>query len=220
MTFIDIASLIEIFYSVYAHDEGDSNAQLFQVRDKKSPKCVQRAPVSWSHFRSNYILLLKTSNFIFVWIGRTSTPTERLNAFIFATRMKKASNKLLEIATVDDGYEQSMSEAKKKEWNQYLCLSQRSVHPTDAVTSVPDSVFRLYKCGFNGGKYRIEEIKSSHFEQQDLKDNDHAYIVDGGPAFGVWIWVGKYTDAKDKAEAMRNARGFVKKVSELTLSLV
>lgn len=197
---------------MYSHDDGDSNAQLFQVKDKKSPKCVQRTPINWTHFRSNYVMILKTANYIFVWIGRTSTPTERLNAFNFAARCKAASNKSLDIATVDDGYEQSMNDVKKKEWNQYLCLSQRSVHPSDTLTSVTDGVFRLYKCGFSSGKYRIEEIKSSQLEQQDLKDNDHAFIIDGGPSYGVWMWVGKYTDTKDKAEAMRNARGFVKKV--------
>lgn len=161
-------------------------------------------------------MLLKTSNFIFVWIGRVSSPTERLNAFQYAARMKTASNKTLDIATVDDGYEQSMSDGKKKEWNQYLCLTQRSVHPTDPlISSSSDIIFRLYKCGFTSGKYRIEEVKSSMLEQSDLGDNEHAFIIDGGPLFGVWIWVGKYTDMKDKAEAMRNARGFVKKVCNL-----
>lgn len=157
-------------------------------------------------------MILKTTNYIFIWIGRTSSPTERLNAFRVAENMKALAKKSLEIVTVDDGYEQSMSEDRKKDWNQYLNLGQRSVHPSNAPSVEPDTVFRLYKCGFSSGKYRIEEVKSSQLHQDDLNDSEHAFIVDGGAKYGVWIWLGKYTDMKDKAEAMRNARGFVKKV--------
>lgn len=157
-------------------------------------------------------MILKTSKFIFIWFGRTSTATERLNAYNFAARMKKASNRPLEISTIDDGYEQSINDICKKDWNQYLCLSQRSVHPTDVIPVPSETVFRLYKCGFTNNKYRIEEIKSKALMQSDLDDNAHAFIIDGGLAFGVWIWVGRYTELKDKAEAMRNCRGFVKKV--------
>lgn len=197
---------------MYAHDESNASGQLFHVKNKKSPICIQRTPINWSHFKSSYVMILKTSKYIFLWFGRTSTSTERLNAYNFAARMKTASNRPLEISTVDDGYEQSINDSCKMEWNQYLCLSQRSVHPTDTISTVPETVFRLYKCGFNSNKYRIEEIKSKALMQSDLDDNAHAFIIDGGLAFGVWIWVGKYTELKDKAEAMRNCRGFVKKV--------
>lgn len=118
-----------------------------------------------------------------------------------------------EMVIVDDGYEQSMSETKKKSWNEYLCLSQRVVHPSDEIKTVPVPTFRLYRCGFQNGKYRIEEIKSSILHQRDLS-NSRAFIIDCGPHYGAWIWVGKYSDAKDKSEAMRNARGFVKKVNK------
>lgn len=69
----------------------------------------------------------------------------------------------------------------------------------------------MYKCGFNNSKYRIEEVKTSKLEQNDLDGNDSTYIVDGGVGRGVWIWVGRLAHAVEKSEAIRNARGFVKK---------
>lgn len=36
------------------------------------------------------------------------------------------------------------------------------------------------------------------------------YILDNG-VHGIWIWVGRKVSLKERAEAIRNARGFVKK---------
>lgn len=157
-------------------------------------------------------MILKTPKYLFVWIGRTSSHSERLNAFKLAAKMRSQCKQMPEMVVVDDGYEQSMNETKKKSWNEYLCLSQRVVHPSDELPAIPVPTFRLYKCGFHNGKYRIEEIKSSILHQRDLSSS-RAYIIDCGPHYGAWIWVGRYSDAKDKSEAMRNARGFVKKVN-------
>ncbi|XP_031623879.1 villin-like protein quail isoform X1 [Contarinia nasturtii] len=198
---------------VYSHHaQFESKAQLFQVKDKKCPRCIQRSPINWSHFKSNYVMILKTPKYLFVWIGRTSSHSERLNAFKLAAKMRAQCKQMPEMVVVDDGYEQSMTETKKKSWNEYLCLSQRVVHPSDELPTIPVPTFRLYKCGFHNGKYRIEEIKSSILHQRDLSSS-RAYIIDCGPHYGAWIWVGRYSDAKDKSEAMRNARGFVKKKS-------
>lgn len=157
-------------------------------------------------------MILKTTKYIFIWIGRTSSQSERLNAFRMAAKMRSQCKQLPEITTVDDGYEQSMQESKKKIWNDYLNLAQRVVHPSDSIMTAARPIIRLYRCGFNNGKYRIEEIQSSTPQQSDMNDS-RAYIIDCGAHFGVWIWVGRFAERKDKLEAMRNARGFVKKVN-------
>lgn len=201
-------------HRVYSqHAQYESNAQLFHVKDKKSPRCIQRSPISWTHFKSNYVMILKTPKYIFIWIGRSSSQSERLNAFKLANKMRLQCKQIPEITTIDDGYEQSMHDSKKKIWNEYLCLSHRVVHPSDPISTIAKPTIRLYKCGFNSGKYRIEEIKSSMPVQRDMSDS-RAYIIDCGSHFGVWIWVGRHAEVKDKSEAMRNARGFVKKVRE------
>lgn len=128
------------------------------------------------------------------------------------------------VTAVDDGYEQSMEAAAKAEWNQFLSLGQRHVNqgvrsldgggggPIGGGSSVVPPM-KLYKCGLLAGKYRIEEMKTGGLVQADLDDAAAAYIIDCGEDRGVWIWLGRSCMRKDKAEAMRNARGFVKKVS-------
>lgn len=163
-------------------------------------------------------MILQTSKYIFVWIGRTSSYTERLNALHLAMKFRGQCKNMPEIVTVDDGYEQSMGDAKKKVWNEYLSLANRNVLPLDVTVTASVPIMRLYRGGFQNGIYRFEELKSAMVQQRDLNDSKHAFIIDCGEIYGVWIWVGRHTSTKEKAEAMRNARGFVKKVSLFQLN--
>lgn len=159
-------------------------------------------------------MLLQTQKYVYVWLGRSSSPSERRNGIQMAYRIKDKYG-TPKITTVDDGYEKSISDLKRADWNTYLCLSKRVVSQLhiEKKTVRPIVPFKLYRCGFANAKYRIEEVKTGNLAQSDLNDVASAFIVDGGERRGVWIWLGRDSSAKDKAEAMRNARGFVKKVS-------
>lgn len=177
---------------------------------KCSPKCAERT-VEWDAFSSEYIMILKTSAHIFIWVGRSSEESEKLNGLKFARRFHDIE-KNLELVVVNDGYEQSLNESRKADWSIYLPLSNRRVKPLGKVIeNQTPSLLKLYQCGFVGGKYRIEEKKSSLVDQSDLNDKNSAFIVDCAKK-GVWIWLGRNCSARDKSEAMRNARGFVRKV--------
>lgn len=160
-------------------------------------------------------MILKTNNHVFVWIGRSTEESEKFNGLKFAKKFL-GQEKNLELVIINDGYEQSLNESRKADWNMYLPLSNRRVKPVGKfMENEVVSCLKLYKCGFIGGKYRIEEKKSSLFDQNDLNDKSAAFIVDCAKK-GVWIWLGKNCPARDKSEAMRNARGFVKKVRNVT----
>lgn len=188
-----------------------NNVTLFHVNGKCSPKCVERA-VEWDAFSSEYVMILKTGAHIFLWVGRSSEGSEKLNGLKFARQFHDVE-KNLELVVVNDGYEQSLNDSRKSDWSINLPLSNRRVKPLGKVIENHTvSHLKLYQCGFIGGKYRIEEKKSSFIDQSDLNDKSSAFIVDCAKK-GVWIWLGRNCSARDKSEAMRNARGFVRKVS-------
>lgn len=194
-----------------ANNQIENQIRLFQVRGKKCPSCIQKSTIEWSHFSSANVMIFQTFKYLFVWVGRSSSASERLHGINMAIKMRE--NIPAEIAVIDDGYEQSMDDDKKSDWNKYLSLSQRFVQPIGFMKQIEtDDLLKLYKCGHSNGKYRIEEMKTSLLEQSDLIDMEAAYIIDNGE-IGVWIWVGRGSNIQDKAEAMRNARGFVKKVN-------
>lgn len=170
-------------------------------------------------------MLLQTQRHVFVWLGRQCSQTERRHGLRMAGRLQQMYG-IDEVASVDDGYEQSMAAEAKADWNRYLNFAQRHVSPTSAsvrltadvasstATATTLPLMKLYKCGTVSGKYRIEELKTGAVLQTDLSDSSAAYILDcAGHERAVWIWLGPNSQRKDIAEAMRNARGFVKKVS-------
>lgn len=170
--------------------------------------------VEWDAFSSEYVMLLKTNAHIFIWIGRSCEESEKLNGLKFAKHFHDVDTNL-ELVVVNDGYEQSLNECRKADWCIYLPLSNRRVKPLGKfLESRNVSPIKLYQCGLVGGKYRIEERKSACVNQSDLSDRNSAFIVDCATR-GVWIWLGRNCSARDKSEAMRNARGFVRKVCKV-----
>lgn len=156
-------------------------------------------------------MILQTNTMVFVWVGRSSSSLERVNSLKIATKFRDTLN-VAEIVVVDDGYEQSMSEKRKVEWNKYLNLNNRLVHPLVVPTSSHHSPLKLYYCTVVNGLFRVELVKSDGLEQTDLYDKTASYIIDGAKK-GVWIWIGRNKSKQEKAEAMRNARGYIIKVS-------
>ena len=70
-------------------------------------------------------------------------------------------------------------------------------------------MIKLYVCSDESGSLHIRETKGAPLEQSDLDSND-AFIVDNGK-IGIWVWIGKKATRQERAEAMRNAQGFIKK---------
>lgn len=70
-------------------------------------------------------MILQTHRMVFVWVGRSSSSIERVQALNIASKFRDRQPSKPEIVVVDDGYEQSMSGERKVEWNQFLNLSER-----------------------------------------------------------------------------------------------
>ncbi|XP_050509264.1 advillin isoform X1 [Diabrotica virgifera virgifera] len=186
--------------------------KLYRVRGKRIPVVKEMPSVSWEHFNSQDIFVIKTPKIIFVWSGRAADAVEKLHATTIVEDMKE-KHKIANLAFVDDGYEKTLQDDIKKEFNKYLPLEKRVVLPevseNDENGNYQKSSMRLYKCADINGKYRVAEVKTGPFVQQDLHYED-VYILDQ-EVDGIWVWVGRKVSEKERSEALRNARGFVKK---------
>lgn len=80
--------------------------------------------------------------------------------------------KIPSLAFVDDGYEKTLQDDLKKEFNKYLPLEKRIILPenpdSDVNGNYQRAFIRLYKCAEHNGKYRVTELKSGPFSQQEL----------------------------------------------------
>ncbi|XP_074029921.1 villin like protein quail isoform X3 [Leptinotarsa decemlineata] len=192
--------------------ENGQCVRVYRVRGKRVPVLKEMSKVSWDYFTSSDIFLILTLKNIFIWTGRASDAGEKLHAVKIAVDMKE-EHKINNIIFVDDGYEKTLQDDIKKELSKYLPLEKRLILPEiregDVNGNYQRSLMKLYKCSENNGKYRVVEIKSGPFQQNDLNQQD-VFIVDH-ETNGIWVWVGRKASEKERNEALRNARGFVKK---------
>ena len=97
-------------------------------------------------------------------------------------------------------------------------LQVREATPDDdqKADMMTRKMIKLYICSDEAGALHIREMKGGPLEQSDLDSND-AFIVDNGQ-LGIWVWIGKKASKQERAEAMRNAQGFIEKKGSLTFS--
>lgn len=141
-------------------------------------------------------------------MGRSSGSIERVNALKIASKFRDCRSSSPEIAVIDDGYEQSMSNERKTEWNKWLNLSERLVHPLVVRPTLDHIPLKLYQCFNLNGLFRAEHKKTDRLEQSDLNDKNSTFIIDGDGK-GIWMWIGRNVSKADKAEGMRHIRGFM-----------
>ncbi|XP_017474313.1 PREDICTED: villin-like protein quail [Rhagoletis zephyria] len=182
--------------------------RLYQLHGRKWLRCIEMDSISWDYFGSDYIMLLKTESNAFVWIGRSSSSAERRSALDWVTKLGVNAN---DVTVVDDGYEQSMPEKLKNQWNSFLPLSQRVV---SQISATPDkhhnNKLKIYKCGYRGTRLHLDQLDVAIPTKEDLSDTTTAYVLDDCLE-GVWLWVGNMAPHQDKISAMGNGRAFVKK---------
>ncbi|XP_055837205.1 villin-like protein quail [Episyrphus balteatus] len=183
--------------------------RIFQIRGRQWLSCVEMETISWHHFSSEYIMILNTGKQTFIWIGRSSNVGDRREALEIAKRFRNTTSSS-EIIIVDDGYEQAMKEEDKQTWNTLLPRNNRVVNQGIQIDKPYSSSFKLYKCGYKGTKYWIDQVTSTLPSQNDLNDSKAVYILNGF-SLGVWMWIGKNVPNVENIEAIRNGRGFIKK---------
>ncbi|XP_025829482.1 advillin isoform X2 [Agrilus planipennis] len=189
----------------------NSDTRLFKI---KCNALIELERVSWDLMNSETVYALNTVNHLFLWIGRSSNAVDKIHSIKIANQLR-TEKKCYHIVFVDDGYEQTLDEKVKGDFNKHLPLSKRTVQPhepaecKDKDKTHAKHPLRTYKCTDNNGRYRVAEVKTGPLNQSDLDTND-VYILDHG-RYGIWVWVGKKAKEREKAEALRNARGFVKK---------
>ncbi|XP_076763747.1 villin like protein quail [Xylocopa sonorina] len=185
------------------------SCKLQRVTGVAVPILTELEKVHWDHFCSRDVILVDvlTKGVIFLWLGSSTDPLHKRHAVSVLETRKKNDN--ARVIIVDDGYEQTLSDGDQQLFASILDPFTRVVKPDRPHrVNVPTPV-KLYRCSEQSGKYKVAELKSGPILRSDLT-SESVYLIDRGEA-GVWAWVGRDVNAREKLEAIRNARGFVKK---------
>ncbi|XP_043513698.1 villin-1 isoform X3 [Frieseomelitta varia] len=185
------------------------SCKLHRVTGLVIPILTELEKVHWDYFTSRDVILVDvlSQGIIFLWLGSSADPLHKRHA-VSILEMRKENNNV-RVVIVDDGYEQTLPEEERQLFTNILDTSTRVVKPDRLYrVNMPNPV-KLYRCSEQSGKYKVAELKSGPILRTDLT-SEAVYLIDRGEA-GVWAWVGRNVNAREKLEAIRNARGFVKK---------
>ncbi|XP_043224020.1 advillin-like [Amphibalanus amphitrite] len=187
---------------------------LYAVKGRRHPVIRQLPAVSWEYVNDGDVFVLDAREAVFVWTGKQANPMEKIQAARLAQSLK-GEHGGGEVVIVESGQEGDLSPAERALFGRLLPLKDRHVQPAAAADSDERHErrrvehLRLYRCSDHDGSLMVMEVKSGPLLQSDLDSND-SFIVDNGEQ-GIWVWVGKRASHKERAEAMRNAQGFIKK---------
>ncbi|XP_029676531.1 villin-1 [Formica exsecta] len=191
------------------HFDDSPVCTLHRVSGVAVPILTELTRVGWEQFSCRDVILvdIHAKGVIFLWLGSLSDPLHKRHAASLLESRKENNNG--RVVVVEDGYEQTLPEDDKQLFSSVLDPLMRVVAPDRLHRINPPSPIKLYKCSEQSGKYKVAELKSGPILCDDLTSNS-VYLVDRGEA-GVWSWVGRDVNARERLEAVRNARGFVKK---------
>ncbi|XP_026673009.1 villin-like protein quail isoform X2 [Ceratina calcarata] len=181
------------------------SCKLHRITGVTVPIQTELEKVDWDHFSSRDVILVDVlfEGVVFLWLGSTADPLHKRHA----VSVLEARND--RIVIVEDGYEQTLPEGDRQLFASILDPLTRMVKPDRPYRIIIPSPVKLYKCSEQYGKYKVAELKSGPILRSDLT-SESVYLIDRGEA-GVWAWVGRHVNARENLEAIRNARGFVKK---------
>ncbi|XP_020291727.1 villin-1 isoform X2 [Pseudomyrmex gracilis] len=182
---------------------------LHRVSGIAVPILTELERVHWEHFSCRDVILvdIRTKGVVFLWLGSLSDPLHKRHAVTLLESRKENNNG--RVVVVEDGYELTLPGDDRELFSSVLDPLARVVAPDRQHRINPPSPIKLYKCSEQSGKYKVAELKAGPILRRDLT-SDSVYLVDRGEA-GVWAWVGRDVNARERLEAVRNARGFVKK---------
>ncbi|XP_033208443.1 villin-1 isoform X2 [Belonocnema kinseyi] len=181
---------------------------LHKVTGLTVPILTELDGLSWSNFTSRDVILidLHSRNIVFLWLGSKAEILHKRHA---ATVLKRRKENKAQVFIIEDGYERTLPGEISKLLNDVLNLANRNVVPENREPVPLPSPVKLYRCSEQTGKYKVAELKAGPIFRRDFS-SDSVFLIDRGE-IGIWAWVGKNVNAREKLEAVRNARGFVKK---------
>ncbi|XP_037071160.1 advillin-like [Pollicipes pollicipes] len=172
---------------------------LYAVKGRRNPLIRQLPAVAWEHLNDGDVFVVDARDVIFVWTGRTANKMEKIQGARLAQALKSEHGGA-DVIIVESGREEELPRQVKSE----ATVDADERHERRRAEDI-----KLYRCSDQDGTLKVVEVKSGPLMQADLDSGD-SFIIDNGPQ-GIWVWVGKRASAKERAEAMRNAQGFIKK---------
>ncbi|XP_046804094.1 gelsolin isoform X1 [Lucilia cuprina] len=192
----------------------ETNAQgekrLFQVKGKRNVR-VRQVNLSVSSMNKGDCFILDAGNEIYVYVGAQAKRVEKLKAISAANQIRDQDHNGRARVQIIDEFSTDMD---KQNFFNVLGSGSPSQVPEESAAE-EDAAFEtadansvtLYKVTDSSGKLKIEAIAQKPLRQEMLDTRD-CFILDTGS--GIYVWVGRGSTPKEKADSMSKAQEFLR----------
>lgn len=185
--------------------------RLFQIKGKRNVR-VKQVDASADSLNKGDCFILDINHDIFLYVGEKAKSVERLKAITVANQIRDQDhNGRAEIEIIEPDSRESDFE---KFFEALGSGDKDSV--ADAAEGGDDEEFErgatsevsLSEISDSSGSLKINKLPAPF--TQDLLNTKECYILDTGSYSGIYVWVGRESNDKEKAEAMKKAEHYLK----------
>ncbi|KAG6461497.1 hypothetical protein O3G_MSEX012671 [Manduca sexta] len=185
--------------------------RLFHIKGKRNVRVKQVEP-SASSLNKGDCFILDVDHIIYVFVGENAKSVERLKAATVAGHIRDQDhNGRAEVEVVDsdshDGIYEKFFEALGSGDKDSIADASEGGDDEEFERGAPTEV-SLSEISDSTGSIKITKLPSP-FTREQL-DSKECYILDTGSYSGIYVWVGRASNDKEKAAAMSKAEQYFK----------
>ncbi|CAH0602390.1 unnamed protein product [Chrysodeixis includens] len=185
--------------------------RLFQIKGKRNVR-VKQVNVSFASLNKGDCFILDFEHDIFLYVGDNAKSVERLKAITVANQIRdqdhngRASIEIIDADSKESDFEkffealgsgdkESVAEANEGGDDEEF---ERGANAEVSLSEISDS----------SGSIKITKLEPPL--TQALLNTKECYVLDSGSYSGIYVWVGRQSNDKEKAEAMNRAEQYLK----------
>ncbi|CAB3246516.1 unnamed protein product [Arctia plantaginis] len=197
-------------FSHVTTNEG-SERRLFQIKGKRNVR-VRQVDASADSLNKGDCFILDINHDIYVYVGEKAKSVERLKAITVANQIRdqdhngRASIEIIDADSHESDY-QKFFEALGSGDKDSVADADEGGDDEEFERGITSEV-SLSEISDSSGSLKITKLSPPF--TQDLLNDKECYILDTGSYSGIYVWVGRESNDKEKAAAMKKAEQYLK----------
>ncbi|XP_077284313.1 gelsolin isoform X2 [Arctopsyche grandis] len=184
--------------------------RMFQVKGNKNIRVKQVGP-GVSSMNTGDCFILNIDHDIYVYVGPKARRVEKLKAVSVANQIRDQDhNGRAKIDIIDD----YSSDRDFDKFFEALGSGSKNTVPEDSAGGDDETfetseqqIVSLYRITDESGKMEAIPVSQKPFRQDQLNEND-CFVLDTVTG-GIYVWVGKQCNQKERAEVMSRAQNYI-----------
>ncbi|XP_063899284.1 gelsolin isoform X1 [Helicoverpa armigera] len=186
--------------------------RLFQIKGKRNVR-VRQVDVSFASLNKGDCFVLDVNHEIYLYVGDNAKSVERLKAITVANQIRdqdhngRASIEIIDADSRDSDFEKFFEALGSGDKDSVAEATEGGDDEQEFEKGASTEV-SLSEISDSSGSIKITKLEPPL--TKDLLNTKECYILDTGSYSGIYVWVGRESNDKEKSEAMKKAEQYLK----------